>query len=464
MPLPIDPETLLMDLSPAVAALDVIPGGAIRMWAMEAWAASHAELVTVSHWGGSLGTLELIGRIVSCLFLFAFGACVGSFLNVVVYRIPAGLSVVTPPSRCPTCGGRLTWRENLPVLGWLLLRGRCRFCQQPISIQYPIIESAIGLAFVALYLFLFVTPNDSALGAWVLPWWKAQGFSWSWPLFVALLVLIAGLFAATVIDARHYIIPGEITWTITSVGLLAAVGQSFLPLSGRAKMLAPPFELVTPTTAAVAVGGAIGLAIATLLLRLGVIPLSYADFHEHVKEDDPLSSYPFARRETWKELLFLGPTIAGAVVGGVVASMVVDHSQPQAYGAVGLLTTALFGFLIGGAILWVVRVLGTLAFGKEAMGLGDVHLLAAVGAVLGWKAAAWTFVIALPVALSYTVLAILVRPILRLPVRELPLGPHLAVAAVLSLVLMPKLRTLDPTLSEGFRNLWAAFLGSVGLG
>lgn len=423
------------------------------------------EAVDVSAWGGSLMTLEIIGRVVSSLFLFAFGACVGSFLNVVVYRIPAGLSVVTPPSRCPTCGGRLTWRENLPVIGWLMLRGSCRFCRQPISIQYPLIESAVGLIFVALYLLFYIAPNDSWLGSWVLPWWKAQGFAWSWPLFVALLVMVAGLFAATIVDARHYIIPGEITWTIAGAGLLGAIGQPFMPISGRARMLAAPYELVSPTTTGVAIGGAIGLVAATILLRMGVIPLSYADFDEHVKEDDDLSSYPFARRETLKELLFLAPTILGAIIGGWIASA---FGEPTVAGptltVLSSASTALFGFLIGGAILWAVRVFGTFGFGKEAMGLGDVHLVAAVGAVLGWKGASWTFVIALPVALGYSLIALCLRPIIRLPVRELPLGPHLAVAAVVALLAGPWLRTFDPMLAQGFANLWEAILLKLQLG
>lgn len=451
---------LVAVLDTARASGDAIGGGVLPML---------AEAVDVSAWGGSLATLETVGRIVSCLFLFAFGACVGSFLNVVVYRIPAGLSVVTPPSRCPTCGGRLTWRENLPVIGWLMLRGSCRFCRQPISIQYPLIETAVGLLFVALYLLFFVASADSALGGLALPWWKAQGFAWSWPLFVAILVMVAGLLAATIVDARHYIIPGEITWTIAGAGFLAAIGQPFMPTSGRARMLPTPYELIAPTTIGVAIGGAIGLVISTVLLRLGVIPLSYADYEKYVKPDDDLSSYPFARRETWKELLFLAPTIVGAMVGGLVGGLVSGGlGEPHVGGAhltvLNSLATAIFGFLIGGAILWTVRVLGTLGFGKEAMGLGDVHLLAAVGAVLGWKAATWTFVIALPVAIGYTIIALCLRPIVRLPVRELPLGPHLAVAAVIALLATPWLRTLDPMLSQGFANMWAAMQGKLGGG
>ncbi|BAW95320.1 type 4 prepilin peptidase [[Synechococcus] sp. NIES-970] len=78
-------------------------------------------------------------------FLFIWGACFGSFLNVVVYRVPAGLSLWHPPSRCPHCGHQLGARENIPVLGWLTLGGKCRWCKGPISPRYPLVEVLMGL-------------------------------------------------------------------------------------------------------------------------------------------------------------------------------------------------------------------------------------------------------------------------------------------------------------------------------
>ncbi|HEU5220019.1 MAG TPA: prepilin peptidase, partial [Gemmatimonadales bacterium] len=76
--------------------------------------------------------LALIGGI--------FGAVIGSFLNVCIVRLPAQQSVVTPPSRCPRCGRPVGWRDNIPVFSWLLLRGKCRGCREPISILYPLVE------------------------------------------------------------------------------------------------------------------------------------------------------------------------------------------------------------------------------------------------------------------------------------------------------------------------------------
>lgn len=84
----------------------------------------------------------------AAVIVFGLGAAIGSFINVVVYRLPAGLSVVKPRSRCPHCLHRLGNQENVPVLGWLWLRGRCRHCKSPISIRYPLVEAATGILFL----------------------------------------------------------------------------------------------------------------------------------------------------------------------------------------------------------------------------------------------------------------------------------------------------------------------------
>lgn len=94
--------------------------------------------------------------LVTALWLGFIGACIGSFLNVVAYRMPLGLSVVWKPSHCPKCGRDIRPRDNLPVLGWLILRGRCRDCGEPISPRYAIVEAAMGTAFFVLaYVELF---------------------------------------------------------------------------------------------------------------------------------------------------------------------------------------------------------------------------------------------------------------------------------------------------------------------
>jgi leader peptidase (prepilin peptidase) / N-methyltransferase len=105
------------------------------------------------------------------LTIFWLGAAIGSFLNVVVYRVPAGLSVIWPPSRCPKCLHQLGMGENIPILGWLLLRGKCRHCKTPISPRYPIVEAITAITFLVVYYnfgISFQTLGYSLLMCWLL--------------------------------------------------------------------------------------------------------------------------------------------------------------------------------------------------------------------------------------------------------------------------------------------------------
>ncbi len=151
-----------------------------------------------------------------------FGLLIGSFLNVVIYRVPRGMSIVQPPSHCPTCGTELRPWDNLPVLSWLLLHGRCRYCRAPISIRYPLVEAATGAAFVAIAwtvptfwalpsLFLVAACTIAAAGidvdALAVPWAIAVGAG----LGAAALAVVAA--------AAHQ--QGRIGWA--AVGLVAAV-------------------------------------------------------------------------------------------------------------------------------------------------------------------------------------------------------------------------------------------------
>ena len=128
------------------------------------------------------------------------GACVGSFLNVCVYRWPEGLSVVSPPSRCPVCETPIRWRDNIPVVGWLLLRGRCRECGTRISAQYPLIE----LTTASLWLAAVVR----------------HGFTWQALSSAVFFTLLLGI---ALTDARTYIIPDEFTLGGLVIGLLLSL-------------------------------------------------------------------------------------------------------------------------------------------------------------------------------------------------------------------------------------------------
>ncbi len=109
--------------------------------------------------------MDLLFELPIIFFALVLGASVGSFLNVVIYRLPAGLSLVHPPSRCPHCLTRLRKHENVPVLGWLWLKGRCAHCQAPISWRYPLVEAVTGI----LFLFTYLTFGWSAqtVGLWL---------------------------------------------------------------------------------------------------------------------------------------------------------------------------------------------------------------------------------------------------------------------------------------------------------
>ena len=85
--------------------------------------------------------------LIPLVFVFLIGACVGSFLNVVVWRLPRGESLVKPPSHCPKCNTHLAWFDNVPILGWIMLRGKCRYCSARISWRYPLVELLTGALF-----------------------------------------------------------------------------------------------------------------------------------------------------------------------------------------------------------------------------------------------------------------------------------------------------------------------------
>lgn len=137
------------------------------------------------------------------LLLFAFawlGLAGGSFLNVVIHRLPRGGSVVHPPSRCPTCEYQLRWYDNVPILSWAFLRGKCRRCRSPISIRYPIVELL-------------------TMGVFVLHLWL---FGWT-ALMAVRLVFACALLALFAIDLEHHLLPNAITLPGIVAGLVASL-------------------------------------------------------------------------------------------------------------------------------------------------------------------------------------------------------------------------------------------------
>jgi leader peptidase (prepilin peptidase)/N-methyltransferase len=136
-----------------------------------------------------------------------YGLVVGSFLNVVIWRVPRHESIVKPRSHCPACNTQLATRDNIPVVSWLILRGHCRTCGEAISIRYPLIEILTGVLF-------------AAVGA-------RYSHSWALPAF---LVLTAALIAISAIDLEHFIIPNRIVYP---VGFASVILLAFAALMGH---------------------------------------------------------------------------------------------------------------------------------------------------------------------------------------------------------------------------------------
>lgn len=153
-----------------------------------------------------------------------FGLLIGSFLNVVIYRLPRGESLVTPRSRCPKCGVEVRPYDNLPVISWLLLRGRCRHCGEPISPRYPLVEALTGLLMAAVV--LVKGPDEDALLG---------------------LVFVPVLVAVTFIDIDHRIIPNKIM-AFAAVAALVILA------------LTEPGDIVEHLIAAAAAGGFLAVA------------------------------------------------------------------------------------------------------------------------------------------------------------------------------------------------------------
>ena len=209
-------------------------------------------------------------------FSFGLGACIASFLNVVIWRVPRGESIVSPPSHCPNCNAPIRWWQNIPILSWLALRGKCANCRAAISPRYILIELLGGVLFLAAFLHMlkFGLPPHFLVVYWI---WIA--------------LMIVGSF----IDFDHQLLPDFVT-----------------------------------------VGG----------MALGLVANAYDSFF-------------FWGKIYWENYLLY-------CVGGLA---------------------------VGFGLLWLVRWLGSKAFKREAMGMGDVFLMGAVGALFGPVAVLFTLIL-----------------------------------------------------------------------
>ena len=232
------------------------------------------------------------------VFAFCTGAVIASFLNVVIWRVPRGESIVRPGSHCPKCGAAIRWYQNVPIISWLALRGRCAVCGEPISPRYVLVELLGGALFLAAFLKLW-TPHA--------PLWVSVIhllILWTW---------IALMIVGSMIDFDHKLLPD-----------FATVGGMALGLAGGVFLSAATYVLL-PAADALRPAAFLGVA---------------------------------APR-------FLHPLLSSVA-----------------------------GLGLGLGLLWVIRCLGSKAFKREAMGMGDVLLMGAVGALFGPLAVMVTLILA----------------------------------------------------------------------
>ena len=156
-------------------------------------------------------------------FVFALGCCIGSFLNVVIYRLPREKSLVSPGSACPHCGKPIRFYDNIPLVSWIVLRAKCRNCKAPISARYFIVELLTGSVFLSLYIIYFHMSLRPVL----------HDLDGAWLIYALHLILLSAFIAASGIDLELWIIPLSICWLVTAAGLIgSAVGGLHHPPTG----------------------------------------------------------------------------------------------------------------------------------------------------------------------------------------------------------------------------------------
>jgi len=379
------------------------------------------------------------------VFVFALGCCIGSFLNVVVYRLPRDKSLVTPPSSCPSCERHIRFYDNIPLVSWLVLGRKCRYCRTPISPRYFAIELLTGSVFLGVFILYFYTD------VWKnMPPFQEGG----WLIYLIHIILLATFIAASAIDMEHWIIPLSLCWFVTAAGLIGSSigGLMMAPKAIWAYTLLP---FASADSGALAAGATIGLLISLGLLTSGLIKRSYESddaAHDQVKPEKdkmegdsskspgPLQDPHFNHRlEACREIVFLAPIIACAClvfwisreVGPVNARWVEFTREnfshhPVVAGCLG----SIWGYFVGCGVVWGIRIFGTLAFGKEAMGLGDVHLMGAAGAVIGPLPVTIAFFIAPFFGLAWAGCQMFFRKI-----RQIPYGPFLSLAIFVVMIL-----------------------------
>ena len=333
------------------------------------------------------------------LVFFAFGCIVGSFLNVCIYRMPLELSVVSPPSHCPHCKYAIPFYLNIPLLTWLSLRGRCKNCGAPISPRYFAVELLTGLAFLACWL---------AFGH-VAPW-----------LAVVYAIFLAGLITATFIDFEHFIIPDEITLGGAVTGFVISF---LLPQLHDA-----------PTHGQGMVRGAVGIAVGGgvvyAVLRLGKLlfgrqKLKLADETKIVFTENSLC---LPDQEIPYEEIFYRKS--DAIVVAARTMELVDRGYRDVKVSLSPASLKIGDETINpDDVPYLEATCSEIVLPREAMGLGDVKFMAAIGAFIGWQGALFSLMASSLIGSVVGVLLIVLRK--REWSSRMPYGPYIALAAVI---------------------------------
>lgn len=243
------------------------------------------------------------------VIVFFLGASVGSFLNVIIYRIPEGLSILYPPSRCPHCLHRLQPYDNVPIFGWFWLKGRCRYCHAPISARYPLIETLTGCLFLLTLLTGGLTGHT--VGMWL---------------------FLAWLLALAMIDLDTMILPNSLTQS----GLILGLGFQGIQ-GGNLEGLMSGI-----------LGAVVGIWLLEIIAFLGSVILGQSA----MGGGDPKLMAMIGAWLGWKYLLvagFLACFLGTLVGGGGIALGVINRRQPVPFGpflALGAGITSLWGEMI----------------------------------------------------------------------------------------------------------------------
>jgi len=330
---------------------------------------------------------------------FVAGSMVGSFLNVCIHRMPRGESVVSPPSHCPHCNYHIPWYLNLPLFTWLYLRGRCANCGASITIRYFLVELLTALAL---------------LGCWL-----AFGPA-SAPLAMVYCLLLAGFIVATFIDFEHFIIPDEITIGGAVAGFLCS--------------FAVPLMHGTPVRAQALERSALGIAVGAGLIY-AILRVAKMLFGRQRIDLPPDATIVFGetalqlpdRELPYEELFYRKSDVIRLLAKQVRCG---DRSWEN---VLFLLTPN--ALQIGGDTLnpeevnHLEVVTDHVIIPREAMGLGDVKFMAAIGAFLGWPAILFSLMASSVIGSVASICLILLGK--RDWSARIPYGPYIALAATL---------------------------------